>query len=204
MNAGVALVQSYLNLNGYLTVTEFPVIRGRPGGWFQEVTDVDVMAVRFPDAGQVVPRGEPGPADDLRLEADPLLAPATAAVDVLICEVKEGKARLNDATRTHEALYAALTRVGCVPPALMERTISHLQERGEARVDGDHATAPARIRLVAFGEGESGRRRRFTVVSLRQVARFVERHLDRYHRVLHPADLADPVLGILHLLRKLD
>lgn len=203
MNAGVSLVQAYLGLNGYLTVAEFPVIQGRKGGVFQEVTDLDMLGVRFPDAAHVIPRGRPGPADDLRLEADRELGPATDAVDVLIGEVKEGKARLNDATRHRDVLYAALSRVGCVPPALLDRAIADLQGRGEARVGADEAVVPSRIRLMAFGDGRSGKRNGYTVVSLEHVARFVDDYLERYHHVLQPADLSDPVLALLHLRLKL-
>lgn len=203
MNAGVSLVQAYLSLNGYLTVAEFPVIQGRQGGGYLEVTDLDLLGVRFPDAGHVIPRGRPGSPDDLRLEVDAHLDPASGAVDVVIAEVKEGKARLNEATRRHEVLYAALARVGCVPPAHMEDAIADLRERGEAHVGSETGAVSSRIRLLAFGDGESGRRNGYTVVSLEHVARFVNRHLERYHDVLNPADLSDPVLGLLHLLRKL-
>jgi hypothetical protein len=203
MNAGVSLVQAYLGLNGYLTVTEFPVIRGRRDGAYEEITDLDALGVRFPDAQHVIPRGRPGPEDDLRLEVDPVLAPATDAVDVVIAEVKEGKARLNLATREHDVLYTALSRVGCVLPALMERAIEELQARGETRIDGGAAAVPSRIRIIAFGDGQTGPRPGFVVVSLEHVAAFVNQILERYHYVLHPADLSDPVLGLLHLLRKL-
>lgn len=203
MNAGVSLVQAYLGINGYLTVAESPVIRGRKGGGYQELTDLDLLGVRFPDARHVVARGRPGPVDDLHLEVDRDLAPAAGAVDVIIAEVKEGKARMNDAARHRDVLYTALARIGCVPPSHMDRTIADLQGRGEARVGPGDGTVPSRIRLVAFGDGASGKRNGYTVVSLEHVARFVHRHLERYHDVLNPADLADPVLGLLHLLRKL-
>lgn len=204
MNAGVSLVQAYLGLNGYLTVTEFPIIQGRKGGGYLEVTDLDLMAVRFPDARHVIPRGRHGPEDDLELDVDSTLAPATDAVDVIIAEVKEGKARLNEAARQREVLYAALRRIGSVPAARMEEAIADLKGRGEARVGPDGCAVPSRIRLVAFGDGPTGKRNGYTVVSLEHVASFVNRHLDRYHDVLNPADLADPVLGLLHLLRKLE
>ncbi|HZD04532.1 MAG TPA: hypothetical protein VE173_06430 [Longimicrobiales bacterium] len=203
MNAGVSLVQAYLGLNGYLTVAEFPVIQGQKGGGYEEVTDLDVLGVRFPHAVHVIPRGRPGPEDDLRLEADGALGPAGDAVDVIIGEVKEGKARLNDATRHCEVLYAALSRVGCVPPSLLDRVITDLQARGEARVGPDETAVASRIRLMAFGDGKSGKRNTYSVLSLEQVAAFVKGYLKRYHTVLHPADLSDPVLGLLHLLRKL-
>jgi hypothetical protein len=203
MNAGVALVQSYLNLNGYFTVTEFPVIRGQRGGGYEEVTDLDILAVRFPGAKQVIPRGRPGPQDDLSFDVDPALSPISDAVDVIIGEVKEGKARLNDATRRSDVLRAALSRVGCVPASSMDRVIDELQSRGEASVDAGSGVVACRIRVVAFGDGAGGQRDGYRVLPLEDVAAFVNDFLERYHDVLHPVDLSDQVLGLLHLLRKL-
>jgi hypothetical protein len=203
MNAGVRLVQTYLYLNGYFTVTELPVIRALRGGGFVETTDLDVLAVRFPLAEYVVPKGPSGAPDDLRLEGDPHLVDDPTVVDVLIGEVKEGKARVNDALRSAQVLETVLRRVGCVPATLLGFAVQSIQERGEVRLDPKEAGLATRIRLVAFGDGAAGFRNGYTVVSLGHVARFVEGHLERYHDVLHPADLGDTVLGLLHLFRKL-
>ncbi|MBT8405498.1 MAG: hypothetical protein KJP18_16680 [Gemmatimonadetes bacterium] len=203
MNAGVRLVQSYLYLNGYFTVSELPVIRQGRGGSFHEVTDLDVLALRFPRAEYVVPGGRPGPRDDLRMRTDPVLVGSGDDVDVIIGEVKEGKARINDSLRSPEALQTALRRVGCCPPALEARTVEALRAEGEATLSADEAGIPARIRLVAFGSGRTGDRNGYEVVSLEHVAEFLDRHLDRYHHVLNPADFGDTALGLLHLLRKL-
>ncbi len=203
MNAGVRLVQSYLYMNGYFTVSELPVMRQTRDGGYQEVTDVDVLALRFPGAEYVVPRGRPGPADDLRVRVDPVLVTDARVMDVIIGEVKEGKARVNETLRSPEALQTALRRVGCCPDALLERTISQLRGTGEARLSAREAGIPIRVRLVAFGSGATGDRAGYEVVSLKHVAHFLERQLDRYHEVLHPADLGDTALGLLHLLRKL-
>lgn len=65
MDNAVALVQAYLRLNGYLTVTEFPVlVEGGPDG-VRTLTDLDVLAFRFASSGP------PGP--DLAFGADPTL-----------------------------------------------------------------------------------------------------------------------------------
>lgn len=203
MNVGVRLVQSYLYLNGYFTVSELPVIRQKHGGDFEEVTDLDVLALRFPRAEYVVPRGRAGPDDDLRMGVDRVLVSDDTVMDVIIGEVKEGKARVNDTLRSPAALETALRRVGCCPEVLMSRTVEHLSRRGEATLSTDEAGIPARIRLVAFGSGTTGDRNGYEVVSLKHVAHFVSSHLDRYHEVLQPADLGDTPLGLLHLLRKL-
>jgi hypothetical protein len=62
---------------------------------------------------------------------------------------------------------------------------------------------PTRIRLVAFGSSPNGKGDGYTILSLSHVAKFIREYLERYHEVLNPAELSDPVLGLLHLLRKL-
>ena len=47
MDNAVALVRAYLHLNGYFTVTEFPVMEALRGGGFRTATDLDVLAFRF-------------------------------------------------------------------------------------------------------------------------------------------------------------
>src|SRR6185436_11352215 len=48
MDHAVALVEAYLQLNGYFTSAEYPILAraGRNGA--QMITDVDIMAFRFP------------------------------------------------------------------------------------------------------------------------------------------------------------
>ena len=204
MNAGVDLVESYLHLNGYLTLSELPVIRGGHSG-YREVTDLDILAVRFPWASYTIPGGHPGPEDDLALAVDTSLVSDRERVDVIIGEVKEGKPRINDTLRSEDALLTALRRVGLGPDDQLLPLIEELRRRGQAvRAGGDGGfCAPFRVRLIAFGAGKGGERANFTVVSLRHVARFVENYLDRYHSILRPSDLPEATLGVLHLLRKL-
>ena len=48
MDIAVNLVENYLRLTGYMTLSEFEVQRRDKKGRFKTITDVDVMAVRFP------------------------------------------------------------------------------------------------------------------------------------------------------------
>ena len=53
METAVDLVSIYLQLNGYFVQTEVPVVQRVPGcadeaARFEQVTDVDILAVRFP------------------------------------------------------------------------------------------------------------------------------------------------------------
>jgi hypothetical protein len=201
MNAGVDLVQAYLHLNGYFTITELPVIRKSRRG-YEEVTDLDILAVRFPWAAFTIPGGNPGPEDDMSLALDQELIPRNGLVDVLIIEVKEGKARINERLRTRDALLTALRRVGCAPDDHILEAVQDLQQHGKTRIHPPGGGTPVQVRILAFGEGRTGHRSGYDVISLRDVARFVEGYLDRYHQALMPSDLPETALGILHLLRK--
>jgi hypothetical protein len=203
MNAGVSLVRAYLLLNGYFTATDIPVIRQGAKGGYLELTDIDVMGVRFPFAAHVVPMGEPGPHDDLSLPIDPKLEIDESVVDIIVAEVKEGRPQLNAMFRTDDALERALARLGCVPPARTEEVVKMLRESGVARLEGEGLPATCRIRLMAFGAGQTGPREGYSVVSLRGAARFVARNLRDYHHVIRPARINDPFMGILHFLEKI-
>ncbi len=204
MNPAVALIRTYLELNGYFTVVEQSVVRADAQGRFREVTDLDVLALRFPRAETVVPRGRPGLADDIRFALDDTLDVSRDCMDLIIGEVKEGKPDVNRALRSEDVLYTAVARFGCCPEPDIDRVVDDLATQGMARLRAGEEGIPCRIRLVAFGGGRSGPRRDYTVVSMRDAAHFVQRHIERNHRILNPATVRDPVLGLLHLFRKLD
>lgn len=204
MNPAVALVSAYLELNGYFTIVEQSVVRGEGQGRFREITDLDVLALRFPRAQNVVPRGRPGLADDIRFAVDDALDIADDCMDLIIGEVKEGKPAINEALRSDDVLYTAVARFGCCPEDEIDGVVDALQKQGMARLRHGVREIPCRIRLVAFGGGRTGPRADFTVVSMRDVADFVQQHIDRNHHILNPANVRDPVLGLLHLLRKLE
>jgi len=204
LNAAVSLVRTYLKLNSYFTATELPVIKKGDNGLFFEVTDIDVLALRFPRAGHIVAQGRPGPLDDLQFPLDPLLEIPTDAMDLIIGEVKAGRPRLNPQLRSEDALYRALVRFGFCAPDRLERVVEELQERGESWVRDGEVAVPSRVRIVAFGDGIEHEGDRYTVIPLKKVAAFVTEHLRRYRDVLHPVRITDPTLGLLHLLEKLE
>ncbi len=55
MDTAVLWVKAYLEANGYFTLAEYQVIEGLDEGGYRTATDLDVMAVRFPGAGRLVP-----------------------------------------------------------------------------------------------------------------------------------------------------
>ncbi|GEM_PF-211495 len=208
MDTAVALVSAYLRLNGYVALPEEPILIGEGRPWrYHTATDVDVLAVRFPNAAVVVPRDSGraplGEDEDLHLSVDPVLELEDGTVDVLVGEVKEGRPRLNSALRDGNVLYATLRRLDPGFDEPLERCIARLIRNGV-----DHCSSAGRrwrFRLVAFGEGAPVREEGpFTVISLRHVARYVIGSLREHRKVWRNAQFGDPVLGVLHLLDKLE
>ena len=67
MDMGVCLVQSYLRVHGYFTVSEYPILEAMRHGDHRIATDIDILAVRFPHACQLVPRQGRREDDDVEL-----------------------------------------------------------------------------------------------------------------------------------------
>ena len=203
MNSAVSLVRTYLTLNSYFASTEIPVIKKGADGLYYEVTDIDILALRFPQASHIVAQGRPGPLDDLHFPPDAELDIPSDAMDLIIGEVKAGRPRLNPHMRSEDTLYRALVRFGFCPADRLESAVKQLQDTGETWVKDGGVAIPSRVRLVAFGDGEEQNGDGYTVIPLKRVAAFVMNHLKQYHDVLHPVRLTDPTLGLLHLLEKL-
>ena len=55
MDTVVGLVKAYLELCGYFVLAELPV-RAPEGGTYRDVTDLDIVAVRFPHPLLALPR----------------------------------------------------------------------------------------------------------------------------------------------------
>ena len=63
MDIAVNLVENYLRLTGYLTLSEFEVQRRDKRGRFKTVTDIDIMGLRMPGDVYI---GDPHRAADCR------------------------------------------------------------------------------------------------------------------------------------------
>lgn len=198
MDNAVALVRAYLHLNGYFTVTEFPVVEALDGGGYRTATDLDVLAFRFARAASdpSTHGRESHPGDELLLPDSELGVPVTAS-DMLIGEVKEGRADMNKAMHDPAVLAAALVRFGCCDSehahAIVDATLSH----GSAMTPGGH-----RIRMVMFGSSPTGTRSGVRVIGLGHVVRFLESHIRRHWDLLHQVQSKDPALAFLLTLEK--
>ena len=187
MDNAVVLVQAYLRVNGYFTVAEYPVIEAmRPGG-FRVATDLDILAFRFPGGGRLVPGIPP----------DPVLGIGRDQADMLIGEVKEGSAELNQAATDPAVLRAALTRFGCCPSDHVGHLVEQLLHHGRVLTPGGH-----HIRMIAFGSVTASGFHRYTTILLGHVVEYLREYLRENWDVLHNAEFKDPAFGFLMTLEK--
>ena len=203
MDNAVALVQAYLRVNGYFTVVEYPVLEVGGRGAYRTATDVDVLAVRFPGAGMLVPApGRKGHGDEEHSVVDPVLGVPAERQDMLIGEVKEGRAELNAAATNPAVLRTVLVRFGCCPREDAPALVVRLLQDGSAQLPDGH-----RLRLVAFGSivdssDASGGPTRYTRIALGHVVQFLQAYLRDHWEVLRHADSKDPAFGFLVTLEK--
>jgi hypothetical protein len=195
MDTAVSLVQSYLYLNGYFTVTEYPILQLMSTGEYRTITDVDVLAVRFPGAGRV---------DSTELttgrvvESDPDLGVDDDRVDMIIGEVKEGAASLNPSARDPQVLRAALHRFGVLGHDELDSVVDQLVASSTAV----HSSG-ARVRLVAFGskpprEWDAGHE----WFSLGHIGAFMHQTITEHWDAAQTIQSKDPALSFLLLLEK--
>jgi hypothetical protein len=197
MDNAVALVQAYLRVNGYFTVAEFPVLEASRGGGYREVTDIDILAFRFPAAGRVVGPSK-GTIAEVAFEPDPALGAPADATDMLVGEVKEGEAHLNPAARNPVTLATALARFGCCTHAEAPGIVDHLLKHGRAVTGHGH-----QIRMVAFGTApQVADAHGYRTIPLSHILGFLHEYLRSYWDVLRHAQLKDPTLGFLATLEK--
>ena len=201
MDTSVALVQAYLHVNGYFTVAEYPVLEAYRSEHARTVTDLDILAFRFVGAGHDVIRGRGRrPLSNRAVAVDPVLECPADRPDMIVGEVKEGTARLNDAMRDPVVLEVALRRFGCCAAEHAADITKQLLAKG-------HVTAPEghSIRMVAFGDVADGDRRGpWTTVPMRHVVMFLRTYLKDHWSVLRHAQIRDPAFGVLALIEKWD
>ena len=197
MDNAVALVQAYLRVNGYFTVSEYPVLEALREQEYRTATDLDVLAVRFPGAGMLVPARKRG-GDEEHAVVDPALGVPGERADMLIGEVKEARAVLNAAATDPAVLRAALVRFGCCPRRDAPHVVERLLQEGRAMLPAGH-----HVRLVAFGslvEGDDGAP--FLRIALGQVVHFLQRYLREHWDLLRHAESKDPAFGFLMMMEK--
>lgn len=195
MDTAVSLVQSYLYMNGYFTVTEYPVLEMMASGEYRTVTDLDILALRLPGAGVY---DDDDPIGQPIIACDPALDVDEHRVDMIIAEVKEGKAELNASARDPEVLTAALRRFGYVDDESAKDIIDQLLEDGEAF----HPAGP-RIRLFAFGGRPPHRKNvRYTWLLHADLVEYIHETLTENWSATQTIQSKDPALSFILMMEK--
>ena len=199
MDMGVMLVQAYLRVHGYFTVSEYPIFEAMRRGDHRIATDIDILAVRFPQACLLVPRQGRAEDDDMELTTpDTALGVPHDRVDMIVGEVKIGAAELNEAATDPAVLRSALRRFGCCDRHDTARVVDALLREGRATNPAGH-----QVRMVAFGSIAPARPHpTYQIVLLGDVLRFLRRYLHAHWSVLHHADFKDPAFSFLMMLEK--
>jgi hypothetical protein len=193
MDDAVGLVQVYLRLNGYFTVTEYPVLEAFGHGQHRVATDLDVLAVRFAGAGRPFSMGR---ARERAFAPDPRLGPPADEVDMIIGEVKEGRATLNRGAADADVLRGALLRFGCCSADDIPDVVEELLHRGKARTHCGH-----RVRLVAFGSYAVPDARHQTIL-LGDILDFLQGYIRANWALIKNAQFKDPAFNLLTVIEK--
>jgi hypothetical protein len=195
MDTAVSLVQAYLYANGYFTVTEYPILEQIGNEAPRTVTDIDVLAVRFPGAGTVTASHD---TSGITFEPDRELDLSEDMIDVIIAEVKEGAAELNKAARDPAVLTAVCGRIGRISPEVAEQVVADLIATGTA-------IHPAGIRLrqmVFASRPPSTRKIAYTWISHGHIGLWMRDQIREHWDFIKTVQSKDPALSFMLLREK--
>lgn len=204
MDVGTSLVQAYLHINGYFTATDYPLVEVARDSAPRTLTDIDMLAVRLNrptvhDSGNNPGKRPSKVMGPVVTETDAALECPDRHTDMIVAEVKQGRAQINPAARNRHALAAALARFGCCganeAPALVQDLLRH----GRAQGASDHI-----VRMVLFASRGERAPRGWHWIHLDHVFHFLDDYLRTQREVLGSVDLHDPALSWLSLLHKCD
>jgi len=199
MDHAVALVQAYLQLNGYFTSAEYPIIAAAGRNGFRTLTDIDVLAFRFP-AGLPSPM----PASRKRTprgldlsDIDPGLGVPPDSIDMVIGEVKEGRVGINSGAREPEVLKAVIGRLGD-SNLDSDQVVADLLARGSATLPSGFV-----IRLIAFGSFPPGAPvPPCRIISLGHVLEYLQKYVRKHWNMLRHLQFKDHAFGFLMTMEK--
>jgi hypothetical protein len=200
MDHAVALVQAYLQLNGYFTSAEYPIIAAAGRNGFRTLTDIDVLAFRFP-AGLPSPQSARTPRRTPRSldisDIDPGLGVPPASIDMVIGEVKEGRVGINSGARDPEILKTVIRRLGD-SNIDSDNVVADLLTHGSATLPSGFS-----VRLIAFGSFPPGAPvPPCRIISLGHVLEFLQRYVRKHWSVLRHLQFKDPAFGFLMTMGK--
>jgi hypothetical protein len=197
MDHAVSLVQAYLQLNGYFTSAEYPILASAGRSGFRTLTDIDILAFRFPTPAGAPTGKRDGPQSLDVSDLDPGLGITSDAIDLIIGEVKEGRVGINSGSREPDVLKAVISRFGNTDED-DDRVVRDLLARGVATLPSGYV-----IRLVAFGAFPPGSEvPPCRIVSLGHVLNFLQNYVRKHWSMLRHCQLKDPAFGFLMTLEK--
>jgi hypothetical protein len=198
MDAATGLVEVFLRVNGYLTLSEWQIQAMNHRGQWETITDVDVVGLRFPGPVYLADSHDPEVQSTLRVEGE-LLMLEDDAVDVIIGEVKEGEAVFNPALTRHETLHTVLNRLRWLYQNVeIDDVIRRLTADGTARTPAPGG-GMVRTRLVAFGRAD---RLTPNTIPIGMILENATAFLAAHDALLRSARFANPVAATLKLLHK--
>ncbi len=198
MDAANDLVEAFLRANGYLTLSELQVQFLSERGDWETLTDVDILAIRFPGPIYMASPGDDGQDGALEIPGVPLFLEEDT-IDVIVGEVKQGDARFNPSIADQRTLRTALHRLAWLyVDDDLEQVVEDLGARG---VCYSNARGGGRIRtrLVAFGRADE------TTLNVVPMERILERFLgafDQFDSVLRSARASSDAVATLKLIHK--
>ena len=197
VDVAVDLVEIFLRVNGYLTLSEWQILALNDRGQWDTVTDVDIVGVRFPGDSFLAVSSDPLIRETLRVDGDLLLLD-NDQFDVVIGEVKQGEAVFNPSFNRAETIRGILSRFAFLYPGpILEQVVADLTEKGSCVTQGPGAEV--RTRIVAFGQAEN------VGPNVVPIADVIERAVgfiaDR-EDVIRSVRLSNPAAAMLKLLHK--
>ena len=197
MDIGVDLVEAYLRLNGYFTISEFEVQRETSPGVYQTITDVDMIGLRFPGPVYIADSHGKGASASLLVE-DPVLELEDNTIDVIIGEVKQGEAVFNPGLTDHHTLHTVLQRVSWLYEIDVHDVARDLEKHHICR-QPTHGGTIVRTRLVAFGRSPVNN---LNTISLTHIFNTMVSQLEQFGEALRPAQFKNPAAALIQLLVK--
>lgn len=198
MDVAVDLVEVFLRLNGYLTLSEWHILGENAEGGWETLTDVDILAVRFP--GQILLADTHDAEEAARLEMPGVVLQLEEdTLDVIIGEVKQGDAVFNPSLTAHNTLHTILHRLGWLYSGHdLANVVADLSDKGVCYTPA-RGGGQVRTRLVAFGQA---RKASLNVIPLGVIFERVATTLEKHERILRSVLFASPSAATLKLLHK--
>jgi len=198
MDVATDLVEAFLRSNGYLTLSELPIQALNKRDDWETVTDVDILALRFPGRVFMADPRDEEQAAYLEVMGVPLFLEEDT-IDVIVGEVKQGEARFNPAIAEHQTLHTALHRLAWIyGEGDLDQVVGDLGEKGVCYTPA-RGGGTVRTRLVAFGQADE------VTMNIIPIAVILERSVGRFEsheELLRSAGSSSAAASMLKLMHK--